>query len=142
MSTRIVSVFERSLTTTVRFHKGIASELEVKQAKTLLDQTKAQAQALDVQRSQLEHAIAVLDGRPASDFSLATTPLSGVPPSIPPGLPSDLLARRPDIAEADRYVASATAQIGIARAAYLPQLSLQLAKQHCVTGRRSFNSSV
>jgi outer membrane protein TolC len=59
-----------------RFHKGIASELEVKQAKTLLDQTKAQAQALDVQRSQLEHAIAVLDGRAASDFSLAKTPLA------------------------------------------------------------------
>jgi len=109
---------------TNRFHEGISSELEVKQAKTLLDQTKAQAQALDVQRSQLEHAIAVLDGRAASDFSLAKAPFGGLPPSIPPGLPSDLLARRPDIAEADRYVAAATAQIGIARTAYLPQLSL------------------
>ncbi len=110
--------------TTNRFHEGINSELEVKQAKTLLDQTKAQAQALDVQRSQLEHAIAVLDGRTASDFSLPKAPFSGLPPSIPPGLPSDLLARRPDIAEADRYVAAATAQIGVARTAYLPQLSL------------------
>jgi multidrug efflux system outer membrane protein len=107
-----------------RFHQGIASELEVKQAKTLVDQTKAQAQALDVQRAQLEHAIAVLDGRAASDFSLPKAPFDGLPPSIPAGLPSDLLERRPDIAEADRNVAAATAQIGIARTAYLPQISL------------------
>ncbi len=110
--------------TTNRFHSGLNSELEVKQAKTLLDQTKAQAQALDVQRAQLEHAIAVLDGRAASDFSLPKAPFDGLPPSMPPGLPSDLLARRPDIAEADRYVAAATAQIGVAKTAYLPQLSL------------------
>ncbi len=110
--------------TTNRFHSGLNSELEVKQAKTLLDQTKAQSQALDVQRAQLEHAIAVLDGRAASDFSLAKAPFDGLPPSIPSGLPSDLLARRPDIAEADRYVAAATAQIGVARTAYLPHLSL------------------
>src|ERR1700737_4696772 len=107
-----------------RFHKGISSGLEVKQAKTLVDQTKAQAQALDVQRAQLEHAIAVLDGRAASDFSLPKTPFDGLPPSIPAGLPSDLLERRPDIAEADRNVAAATEQIGIARTAYLPQISL------------------
>src|SRR3984893_946511 len=107
-----------------RFQKGISSELEVKQAKTLVDQTKAQAQALDVQRAQLEHAIAVLDGRAASDFSLPKAPFDGLPPSIPAGLPSDLLARRPDITEADRNVAAATAQIGISRTAYLPQISL------------------
>jgi multidrug efflux system outer membrane protein len=110
--------------TTNRFQGGIASELEVNQAKTLLDQTKAQAQALDVQRSELEHALAVLTGRPASEFSLPTSPLAGLPPSIPPGLPADLLARRPDIAEADRNVAAATAQIGVARTAYLPNISL------------------
>jgi multidrug efflux system outer membrane protein len=107
-----------------RFRGGIASQLEVKQSQTLLDQTKAQAQALDVQRAQLEHAIAVLAGRPASTFSLPRSPFSGLPPSIPAGLPSELLARRPDIAEADRFLAAATAQIGVARAAYLPQLSL------------------
>jgi multidrug efflux system outer membrane protein len=110
--------------TTNRFQGGIASELEVQQAKTLLDQTKAQAQALDVQRSQFEHAIAVLTGRPASEFSLPRSPFDGLPPSIPPGLPADLLARRPDIAEADRFVAAATAQIGVARSAYLPNISL------------------
>jgi multidrug efflux system outer membrane protein len=110
--------------TTNRFRGGIASELEVKQAKTLLDQTKAQTQALDVQRSQLEHAIAVLNGRAASEFSLPRSPLDGLPPSIPPGLPADLLARRPDIAEADRNVAAATAQIGVAKAVSLPNISL------------------
>jgi multidrug efflux system outer membrane protein len=110
--------------TTNRFAGGIASELEVKQAKTLLDQTKAQSQALDVQRAQLEHAIAVLAGRPASEFSMPKSPFDGLPPSIPPGLPAELLARRPDIAEADRHVAAATAQIGVARTAYLPKLSL------------------
>src|SRR6266852_101951 len=109
---------------TNRFRGGIASELEVQQAKTLLDQTKAQAQALDVQRSQVEHALAVLEGRPASEFSLPRSPFDGLPPSIPPGLPADVLARRPDIAEADRFVAAATAQIGVAKTAYLPQLSL------------------
>jgi multidrug efflux system outer membrane protein len=118
---------------THRFHEGINSELEVKQAKTLLDQTKAQAQALDVQRAQLEHAIAVLDGRAASDFSLPKAPFSAQPPAIPPGLPADLLARRPDIAEADRFVAAATAQIGVARTAYLPHLSL--------TGYAGFDST-
>jgi multidrug efflux system outer membrane protein len=110
--------------TTNRFTGGIASELEVQQAKTLLDQTQAQAQALDLQRSQLEHAIAVLTGRPASEFSLPKNPLEGLPPSIPPGLPADLLLRRPDIAEADRNVAAATEQIGIARTAYLPKIAL------------------
>ena len=109
---------------TNRFRGGIASELEVQQAKTLLDQTKAQAQALDVQRAQLEHAIATLTGRPASEFSLPRSPFDGLPPSIPPGLPADLLARRPDVAEADRFVAAATAQIGVARTAYLPSISL------------------
>ncbi len=113
---------------TNRFHSGLNSELEVKQAKTLLDQTKAQSQALDVQRAQLEHAIAVLDGRAASDFSLPKAPFDGLPPSIPAGLPSDLLERRPDIAEADRYVAAATAQIGVARTAYLIRADVDQAK--------------
>src|SRR6202040_945814 len=89
--------------------------------------------ALDVQRSQVEHALAVLEGRPASEFSLPRSPFDGLPPSIPPGLPVELLARRPDIAEADRFVAATTAQIGIARAAYLPQLSL--------TGSAGFEST-
>ena len=112
-----------------RFHSGLSSELEVKQAQTLLDQTKAQAQALDIQRAQLEHAIAVLEGKAASDFSIPHSPLpfntnAGLPPVIPPGLPAELLARRPDIAEVERYVAAANAEIGVAKTAALPHISL------------------
>src|SRR5712671_2764924 len=110
--------------TTNRFRGGLSSELEVKQAETLLNQTKAQAQALDVQRAQLEHAIAVLEGKAASDFSIPPSPLNGLPPAIPSGLPSELLARRPDIAEVERYVAAANAEIGIAKTAALPHISL------------------
>jgi outer membrane protein, multidrug efflux system len=115
--------------TTNRFRGGLSSELEVKQAETLLNQTQAQAQALDVQRAQLEHAIAVLEGKAASDFALPRSPLSdsknaGLPPIIPSGLPAELLARRPDIAEVERYVAAANAEIGIAKTAALPHISL------------------
>src|ERR1700676_1515329 len=110
--------------TTNRFRGGLSSELEVKQAETLLNQTQAQAQALDVQRAQLEHAIAVLEGKAASDFSIPRTPLNGLPPVIPSGLPSELLARRPDIAELERLVAAANAEIGVAKTAALPHISL------------------
>jgi multidrug efflux system outer membrane protein len=110
--------------TTNRLNGGLASDLDVEQARTLLDQTKAQAQSLDVQRAQLEHAIAVLVGRPAPEFSLEKSPFDGAPPSIPSGLPADVLARRPDVGEAERYLASASAKIGVAKAAYLPQISL------------------
>jgi outer membrane protein, multidrug efflux system len=115
--------------TTNRFRGGLSSELAVKQAETLLNQTQAQAQALDVQRAQLEHAIAVLEGKAASDFSLPRSPLplstgAGLPPVIPSGLPAELLARRPDIAEVERYVAAANAEIGVAKTAALPHISL------------------
>jgi multidrug efflux system outer membrane protein len=96
----------------------------VKQAETLLNQTQAQAQALDVQRAQLEHAIAVLEGKAASDFSIERAPWNGLPPVIPSGLPSELLARRPDIAEVERLVAAANAEIGVAKTAALPHISL------------------
>jgi multidrug efflux system outer membrane protein len=112
-----------SLTTSL-FQKGLSGVLAVKQAQTLLDQTTAQKQALEIQRAQMQHAIAVLLGRTVEGFSLPDQPTNPMPPSVPLGLPSDLLGRRPDIAEADRNVAAATAQIGVAKAAYLPQLSL------------------
>ncbi len=89
-----------------------------------MNQTQAQAQALDVQRAQLEHAIAVLEGKAASDFSIPRSPLNGLPPVIPSGLPSELLARRPDIAEVERLVAAANAEIGVAKTAALPHISL------------------
>jgi multidrug efflux system outer membrane protein len=110
--------------TTNRFRAGLISELEVKQAETLLNQTRAQAQALDVQRSQLEHAIAVLEGKAASEFSIPRSPFNGLPPAIPSGLPAELLARRPDIAEVERLVAAANAEIGVAKTAALPHISL------------------
>ena len=107
-----------------RYHHGLIGALAVKQAQTILDQTAAQKQAMEIQRAQLEHAIAVLLGRTVEGFSLPDQPSNPTPPVIPIGLPSELLERRPDIAEADRYVAAATAQIGVAKAAYFPQLSL------------------
>ena len=110
--------------TTTRYRHGLSGALAVDQAKTLLDQTTAQRQAMQITRAQLEHAIAVLLGRTVEGFSLPPQPSNAMPPEIPVGLPSDLLERRPDIAEADRNVASTTAQIGVAKAAYFPQLSL------------------
>jgi multidrug efflux system outer membrane protein len=122
---RSIVAFTQALAlTTNRFQKGLNSELEVAQAKTLLDQTNTQKQALQMQRDQLEHAIAVLLGRTVEGFSLPDQRSNPTPPDIPIGLPSDLLERRPDIAEADRNVAAATAQIGVAKAAYFPQFSL------------------
>jgi outer membrane protein, multidrug efflux system len=122
---RSIVAFTQALAlTTNRFQKGLNSELEVAQAKTLLDQTITQKQALQMQRDQLEHAIAVVLGRTVEGFSLPDQRSNPTPPDIPIGLPSDLLERRPDIAEADRNVAAATAQIGVAKAAYFPQLSL------------------
>jgi len=110
--------------TTSLFKHGLGSELQVAEAKTLLDQTDASKQALYVSRAQSEHAIAVLLGRTVESFSIPVQPDAPPPPVIPAGMPSDLLERRPDVQEADRNVAAATAQIGIAKAAYFPQLSL------------------
>ena len=110
--------------TTTRYRHGLNGVLPVDQAQTLLDQTKSQREAVQIERAQMEHAIAVLLGRTVEGFSLPPQPSNPVPPEIPVGLPSDLLERRPDIAEADRYVAASTAQIGVAKAAYFPQLTL------------------
>src|SRR5258708_731394 len=110
-----------------RFAGGIASEVEVEQARTQLETTRAQAIDLEVARAQYEHAVASLIGKPPASFSLAPLPLTMPPPPIPAGLPSELLERRPDIAAAERRMASANAQIGVAKAAYYPLVNLAAA---------------
>jgi NodT family efflux transporter outer membrane factor (OMF) lipoprotein len=110
-----------------RYAGGIASDLEVEQARTQLETTRAQAIDVGVARAQYEHAVAVLIGKPPASFSLAPLPLTMPPPAIPVGLPSDLLERRPDIAAAERFMASANAQIGVAKAAYYPLVNLAAA---------------
>jgi NodT family efflux transporter outer membrane factor (OMF) lipoprotein len=110
-----------------RFAGGLASDVEVQQARTQLETTRAQAIDVGVARAQYEHAVAVLVGKPPASFSLAPLPLTAPPPPIPVGLPSDLLERRPDIAASERLMASANAQIGVAKAAYYPLVNLAAA---------------
>jgi NodT family efflux transporter outer membrane factor (OMF) lipoprotein len=110
--------------TQVRQRGGVASQSDVEQAQTQLEQTQAQLIDLGVQRTQQEHAIAVLVGSPATNFHIAEKPLAGDPPAIPTGIPSQLLERRPDIASAERHVASANALVGVAKSAYYPSITL------------------
>ena len=120
-----VAGYRRSLELTRnRYAAGVASRADVAQAETQLASTQAQATDVGVQRAQLEHAIATLMGRPASSFSLPSEPLAALPPPVPVGVPSELLQRRPDIAGTERRVAAANAQIGVAKAAYFPTLTL------------------
>ena len=107
-----------------RHQGGVASGLDVAQEETLLNATRTQATLLRQQRKQFEDAIAVLTGKAAPDFRLPARELSAEPPGLDASLPSDLLERRPDIAEAEREMAVANAQIGIAKAAYYPSLVL------------------
>jgi multidrug efflux system outer membrane protein len=122
---RTVETLKRGLELVDSRHKGgLASGLDVAQEETLLNTTRTQATLLLQQRKQFEDAIAVLVGRPAPDFHIANKELNAEPPALDAGLPSDLLERRPDIAEAERNMAVSNAQIGIAKAAYYPSLNL------------------
>ncbi len=107
-----------------RFDGGVAPKSDVDQAKTQLEAAKVEARDITLRRAQFEHAIAVLLGKPPASFALADAPLDARPPAIPPGLPSELLERRPDIASAERRVAEANDRIGIARTAFYPTISL------------------
>jgi NodT family efflux transporter outer membrane factor (OMF) lipoprotein len=107
-----------------RYQGGLASDVEVEQARTILETTRAQMVDVGVARAQYEHAVAVLVGKPPADFSLPPLPLTAPPPPIPVGVPSELLERRPDIAAGERRVASANAQVGLAKSAYYPLINL------------------
>jgi NodT family efflux transporter outer membrane factor (OMF) lipoprotein len=123
-----VAAYEKALELTRnRYSGGIVSQVDVAQAETQLETTRAQAVDLGIQRAQFEHAIAVLTGKPASSFALPAAPLASTPPVVPVGLPSDLLERRPDVAANERRMAASNAQIGIARAAYFPTITLSAA---------------
>jgi NodT family efflux transporter outer membrane factor (OMF) lipoprotein len=110
--------------TQVQEGHGLASGLDTDLAETQLEITRAQATDLGIQRAQLEHAIAMLLGQPASSFSITTNLLAAGPVAVPLGVPSQLLERRPDVAAAERRVGEANAQIGVARAAYYPTITL------------------
>jgi len=107
-----------------RYQGGLASEVEVEQARTILETTRAQLVDVGVARAQYEHAVAVLVGKTPADFTLPPLPLTAPPPAIPVGIPSELLERRPDIAAAERRVASANAEVGLARTAYYPLVNI------------------
>jgi NodT family efflux transporter outer membrane factor (OMF) lipoprotein len=120
-----IKAFERDVElTTNRYRQGVLSRLDVEQAQTQLDTARAEATDLDVQRSQLEHAIAVLMGKPPAELTIHVETPAQQLPVIPAGLPSQLLERRPDIAAAERRVASANAEIGVAEAAFFPKITL------------------
>jgi NodT family efflux transporter outer membrane factor (OMF) lipoprotein len=127
MLDQTVHDYQQSLQLTTNLFNGGAAPLsDVAQAQTQLENALTQAADIGLQREQAAHAIAVLIGENPSAFHIAVNPLpiESSPPAIDPGLPSGLLERRPDVAEAERRVAAANAQIGVARAAYFPQFTI------------------
>jgi NodT family efflux transporter outer membrane factor (OMF) lipoprotein len=120
-----VVAYQKSLQLTQnQYAAGVTAKVDVIQAQTQLLNTQTLAIDVGVQRAQVEHAIALLVGKPASVFSIASAPLTATLPAVPIGMPSDLLERRPDVAAGERLVAAANAQIGVAIAAYFPSLTL------------------
>src|SRR5205814_4244648 len=107
-----------------RFASGVASGADVAQAQAQLETTRAQLVDLGVARAQFEHAIAILIGKPPSALSIPYAGIKSPPPNVPAGIPADLLERRPDVAAAERQMTAANEQIGIAKAAYYPALTL------------------
>jgi NodT family efflux transporter outer membrane factor (OMF) lipoprotein len=120
-----VADFERSLRITRnRYEAGTAAKTDVASAETQLEQTRAQAINVGVSRAQFEHAIAVLIGMPPADLTITELKISMNPPPVPVGVPSTLLERRPDVAAAERTMAAANAQIGVAIASFFPTINL------------------
>ncbi len=106
------------------YDTGVGDQISVVEAQTTLESAQSAAINIGIARAQYEHAIAMLIGKPASAFSIPVRPITTAPPPIPVGLPSQLLERRPDIAAAERNMAAANAQIGVAYAAYYPALTI------------------
>ena len=120
-----VAIQQRGLQLVEARHAGgVASGLDLAQQQTVLDSTETQLYLVQQQRAEFEHAIAVLTGNPASTFSVPVRPLNATPPPVPLGVPSDLLERRPDVAEAERQMAFQNAEVGVATAAFYPQLTI------------------
>lgn len=123
-----VAAYQKALDLTVnRYNQGVASQIDVVQARTQLEQTRAQSTDTMVQRNQYEHAIALIIGKPPSQLTIPFKVMNTPPPPVPVGLPSQLLERRPDIAANERRVASANAQVGVAQAAFYPDITLSAA---------------
>ena len=123
-----VAAFRRTLDLTERrYRAGDVAELDVARATTQVAATEADALALDRRRARLENAIAVLVGEAASDFSIAEAPWSSTLPVVPAGLPAEVLARRPDIAAARAGMLAAQARVGVAKAAWFPDIALTAA---------------
>jgi NodT family efflux transporter outer membrane factor (OMF) lipoprotein len=130
-----VKGYQKTLALTKAQHRaGVATGADVALAQNTLASAQAEAVDLDLTRRQLEHALAVLLGKTPADFSLPVAPLKATLPATPAGLPSQLLERRPDIAAAERRVAAANAQIGVAQAAYFPNLILSASGGYQGTG--------
>ena len=130
-----VAAYQRSLDLTRnRYQAGVVARVDIVQAEVQLKSAQAQLIDVGVERAQLEHAIALLVGEAPARFALAPAPLTLKMPEIPVALPAELLERRPDVASAERAVAAANAQIGVAKAAFFPTLSLSGA-----SGYRSTN---
>jgi outer membrane protein, multidrug efflux system len=127
--------------TSHRYKQGIAAATDVEQADTLRQNARAELAAVRLQRAQLAHAIAVLVGEPPSRFTIAPGPLAGSPPAFDPGVPSTLLERRPDVASAERAVAAANSEIGVARAAWFPVFSLSGAAGYETTAASTWLSA-
>jgi len=120
-----VAIQQKGLQLVVSRHSGgVASGLDLAQQQTLLDATVSQLYLVKQQREQYEHAVAVLTGNPAATFTVPVRPLNATPVPVPLGVPSDLLERRPDIATAERHMAYENAEVGVAKAAFYPQLTL------------------
>ena len=117
--------YQRSLTIAEnQYNAGVAARSDVITAQTQLQTTQASLIAVDLQRATYEHAIALLVGRPPSEVSLPVANLAQTPPAVPVGIPSDLLERRPDVAQAERLVQAQSEQIGVAVAAFFPSVQL------------------